>query len=142
MATRMASGAVRTPGGSNSSGASSSFQDYQESVSDAWDLGDDEFCIISGVVDTPRISKKVSQSAALNVIKTHRTSGSGEKGRTVVEAMVCRGIASDVRNVVTGSDAAVVENLDGLKICKNLGNDVEGNGVYQHEELNNMTDNR
>lgn len=27
-----------------------SFDDFQESVSDAWDLGDDEFCIISGKV--------------------------------------------------------------------------------------------
>lgn len=26
-----------------------SFQDYQQSVSDAWDLGDDEFCIITGI---------------------------------------------------------------------------------------------
>ena len=25
-----------------------SFKTYQESVSDAWDLGDDEFCIITG----------------------------------------------------------------------------------------------
>ncbi|XP_053681099.1 TBC1 domain family member 22B [Anopheles nili] len=61
--------------GSTSSGASSSFQDYQDSVSDAWDLGDDEFCIISGVMDT-RISKRASQTAALNVIKTHK-SGNG-----------------------------------------------------------------
>ncbi|XP_055630124.1 TBC1 domain family member 22B [Toxorhynchites rutilus septentrionalis] len=142
MATRMSSGAVRTQGGSTSAGASSSFQDYQESVSDAWDLGDDEFCIISGVVDTPRISKKVSQSAALNVIKTHRTGGNSEKGRTVVETMVCRSIASDMRNAITGSDVAVVESLDGMKICKNIDNEVEGNGVQQHEELNNMTDNR
>lgn len=29
-------------------GGSTSFHDFQESVSDAWDLGDDEFCIISG----------------------------------------------------------------------------------------------
>jgi hypothetical protein len=28
--------------------SSTSFQDFQESVSDAWDIGDDEFCIISG----------------------------------------------------------------------------------------------
>lgn len=25
-----------------------SFDDFQESVNDAWDLGDDEFCVISG----------------------------------------------------------------------------------------------
>uniref|UniRef100_A0A182N9X4 Rab-GAP TBC domain-containing protein n=1 Tax=Anopheles dirus TaxID=7168 RepID=A0A182N9X4_9DIPT len=64
------------PIGSSSSGSSSSFQDYQDSVSDAWDLGDDEFCIISGVVDT-RISKRASQTAALNVIKTHKSTSSG-----------------------------------------------------------------
>lgn len=29
--------------------ASSSFQDFQQSVSDAWDLGDDEFCNISSM---------------------------------------------------------------------------------------------
>lgn len=28
---------------------STSFQDFQESVRDAWDMGDDEFCIISGI---------------------------------------------------------------------------------------------
>lgn len=28
--------------------SSTSFQDFQDSVSDAWDIGDDEFCIISG----------------------------------------------------------------------------------------------
>lgn len=33
-------------------GGTSSFQDFQESVSDAWDLGDDEFCIISGISGT------------------------------------------------------------------------------------------
>uniref|UniRef100_A0AAG5CRG0 Rab-GAP TBC domain-containing protein n=1 Tax=Anopheles atroparvus TaxID=41427 RepID=A0AAG5CRG0_ANOAO len=68
------------PIGSGSSGATSSFQDYQDSVSDAWDLGDDEFCIISGVVDT-RISKRASHTAALNVIKTHK-SGVGGKSFT------------------------------------------------------------
>ncbi|XP_055371600.1 TBC1 domain family member 22B [Condylostylus longicornis] len=49
-----------------------SFQDYQLSVSDAWDTGDDEFCIISGIADT-KISKRVSQTTAMNVIETHRS---------------------------------------------------------------------
>lgn len=68
-----------------------SFQDYQQSVSDAWDLGDDEFCIISGIADT-KISKKVSHSAALNVIQTHRSNISGSRNqdnnlvKTVVES--------------------------------------------------------
>ena len=29
--------------------APTSFDDFQESVNDAWDLGDDEFCVISGI---------------------------------------------------------------------------------------------
>lgn len=28
-------------------GSTSSFQDFQNSVRDAWDIGDDEFCIVS-----------------------------------------------------------------------------------------------
>ncbi|KAJ8986224.1 hypothetical protein NQ317_009930 [Molorchus minor] len=54
----------KTPG-------STSFQDFQASVSDAWEMDDDEFCIISATENT-RISKRVSQSAALNVLNTHR----------------------------------------------------------------------
>lgn len=49
---------------------STSFQDFQASVSDAWAMDDDEFC--SGLKNT-KISKKVSQSAALNVLNTHRS---------------------------------------------------------------------
>ncbi|CAG9855309.1 unnamed protein product [Phyllotreta striolata] len=50
---------------------STSFQDFQASVSDAWDLDDDEFCVISGLENT-KISKKVAHSAALNVLNSHR----------------------------------------------------------------------
>ncbi|XP_055324885.1 TBC1 domain family member 22B [Sitodiplosis mosellana] len=50
---------------------STSFQDFQNSVRDAWDIGDDEFCIVSEMSNA-KISKKVSQSAALSVIKTHK----------------------------------------------------------------------
>ncbi|XP_071514011.1 TBC1 domain family member 22B isoform X2 [Panulirus ornatus] len=46
-----------------------SFQDYQESVNDAWDCGDDEFCVISDV----KISNRMVQSAALSVINSHRS---------------------------------------------------------------------
>ncbi|KAL4721141.1 hypothetical protein ACJJTC_012907 [Scirpophaga incertulas] len=49
----------------------SSYQQFQASVNDAWDLGDDE--IISGIAET-RISKAISQTAALNVINSHRNS--------------------------------------------------------------------
>lgn len=49
---------------------SSSFQDFQESVNDAWDAGDDD--IVCGMADT-KISRHISLSAALNVINTHRS---------------------------------------------------------------------
>lgn len=45
-------------------GGSTSFHEFQASVSDVWDLGDDEYMTIS---------KKVSESAALNVLNTHRS---------------------------------------------------------------------
>lgn len=45
------------------------FQDFQESVDDAWDCGDDEFCVISDV----KISNRIVQSAAISVINNHRT---------------------------------------------------------------------
>ncbi|XP_078049365.1 TBC1 domain family member 22 isoform X2 [Augochlora pura] len=56
-------------GMSSSSGGSTSFQDFQESIDDAWDSGDDEFCTVSDV----KISKRVSQSAAISVINSHRS---------------------------------------------------------------------
>ena len=37
-----------TAGGAHRNTPATSFDDFQESVSDAWDLGDDEFCVISG----------------------------------------------------------------------------------------------
>ncbi|OXA36871.1 TBC1 domain family member 22B [Folsomia candida] len=53
-------------------GGPSSFQDFQDSVRDAWDIEDDEFSVMTSEI---RISKKVSQSAALNVINSHRIGG-------------------------------------------------------------------
>lgn len=50
--------------------SSSSFQDFQESTDDAWDAGDDEFCIVSDV----KISPRVVQSTALTVITNHSQS--------------------------------------------------------------------
>lgn len=32
----------------NRNAPATSFDDFQQSVDDAWDLGDDEFCVISG----------------------------------------------------------------------------------------------
>ncbi|XP_045503456.1 TBC1 domain family member 22B [Colias croceus] len=49
----------------------SSYQQFQASVNDAWDLGDDD--IISGIAET-KISKAISQTVALNVINSHRNS--------------------------------------------------------------------
>lgn len=44
---------IKVVGGIGRSGrgpvGATSFQDFQESVRDAWDMGDDEFCIISGM---------------------------------------------------------------------------------------------
>lgn len=57
----------------HNSGSSTSFQDFQESVSDAWDIGDDEFCNISDI----KISKQVAHSTALRVINSHRNKASG-----------------------------------------------------------------
>ncbi|CAH0713445.1 unnamed protein product, partial [Brenthis ino] len=49
----------------------SSYQQFQASVNDAWDLGDDD--VMSGIAET-KISKAISQTAALNVINSHRNS--------------------------------------------------------------------
>lgn len=59
-------------GNVGSGGGAASFQDFQESVDDAWDSGDDEFWTVSDV----KISKRVSHSAALSVIDSHRSGGS------------------------------------------------------------------
>lgn len=70
-------------GNGSGTGMVSTFRDYQQSVSDAWDTGDDEFCIINNTeaaaaaavgADAARISRQVSQSVALNVIETHSRS--------------------------------------------------------------------
>lgn len=68
------SSAGLTSASNSAGGGSTSFQDFQESVDDAWDSGDDEFCTVSDV----RISKKVSKSAALSVIDSHRLSAKKE----------------------------------------------------------------
>lgn len=63
--------------------SATSFQDFQESVNDAWDIGDDEFCNISDV----KISKQVAQSAALSVINSHRNRGIND---VPIKVMSCR----------------------------------------------------
>lgn len=138
MATRMASGGGGASGTAGGTAGGSSFQDYQESVSDAWDLGDDEFCIISGGVTVDaRISKKVSQSAALNVIKTHKNHKN--------PARVVPGTAPAT------TTATMVESMDGMKISRTDGSsDNDGNLVQQnqqtqpanHDGMNNVSDHR
>uniref|UniRef100_A0A1B6M959 Rab-GAP TBC domain-containing protein n=1 Tax=Graphocephala atropunctata TaxID=36148 RepID=A0A1B6M959_9HEMI len=54
---------------SQQNSGSTSFQDFQDSVRDAWDIGDDEFCNILDV----KISKQVVHSTALSVINNHRS---------------------------------------------------------------------
>lgn len=61
--------------------SSSSFQDFQESTDDAWDAGDDEFCIVSDV----KISSRVAQSTALTVITNH-SQGSSSRNQSVIDA--------------------------------------------------------
>lgn len=47
--------------------SSSSFQDFQDSTDDAWDVGDDDICIVSDVAIHP----KVAHSTAMKVITNH-----------------------------------------------------------------------
>ncbi|KAJ2940239.1 hypothetical protein O0L34_g11809 [Tuta absoluta] len=61
----------------------SSYQQFQASVNDAWDLGDDD--IISGIADT-KISRAISQTAALNVINSHRNSSKNVNKSDVTES--------------------------------------------------------
>ncbi|KAK3884867.1 hypothetical protein Pcinc_010886 [Petrolisthes cinctipes] len=56
-------------GGPRKPESNDSFQDFQESVNDAWDCNDDEFYVISDV----KISNRMVQSAALSVINSHRS---------------------------------------------------------------------
>lgn len=139
MATRMASGGNGGGGaGGGGAGGGSSFQDYQESVSDAWDLGDDEFCIISGGVTVDaRISKKVSHSAALNVIKTHKN----HKNTGAVAPPVAR-----TGSIKSTAATAMVESMDGMKISsRNVDSDNDGNVVQQqqnHDGMNNVSEHR
>ncbi|KAK7080383.1 hypothetical protein SK128_018370 [Halocaridina rubra] len=67
--TRSPKSSPRKESGQKKPESNDSFQDYQESVNDAWDCGDDEFCVISDV----KISNRMVQSAALSVINSHRS---------------------------------------------------------------------
>ncbi|XP_066966926.1 TBC1 domain family member 22B isoform X11 [Macrobrachium rosenbergii] len=71
----------RKDGGPKKQESGDSFQDYQESVNDAWDCGDDEFCVISDV----KISNRMVQSAALSVINSHRSGQLGTNTTTIAE---------------------------------------------------------
>lgn len=51
--------------------SSGSFQEFQMSVSDAWEMGDDEFCVISELSDTRTTRKPMP---LVGVIQTHKKS--------------------------------------------------------------------
>ncbi|KAG0726898.1 TBC1 domain family member 22B [Chionoecetes opilio] len=68
--TRSPRSSPRKEAGPRKAETNDSFQEFQESVNDAWDCGDDEFCVISDV----KISSRLVQSAALSVINSHRSS--------------------------------------------------------------------
>lgn len=79
----MASGSLTSTistssGSTGGSGGSTSFQDFQESIDDAWDSGDDEFCTVSDI----KISKRVSHSAAISVINSHRSGNTCTNSKT------------------------------------------------------------
>ncbi|XP_064118773.1 TBC1 domain family member 22B-like isoform X2 [Macrobrachium nipponense] len=79
--TRSPRSSPRKDGGPKKQESGDSFQDYQESVNDAWDCGDDEFCVISDV----KISNRMVQSAALSVINSHRSGQLGTNTTTIAE---------------------------------------------------------
>lgn len=70
-------GRIKKDTGTTAAG-SSSFQKFQNSVQDAWEVGDDEFCIVSGLLSESKVSRKSFSSATpANVIQTHRSNGNG-----------------------------------------------------------------
>ncbi|CAG9791277.1 unnamed protein product [Diatraea saccharalis] len=87
----------------------SSYQQFQASVNDAWDLGDDD--IISGIAET-RISKAISQTVALNVINSHRNSNKNvNKSDVKVET----------DNVKSENEAKVVKRNEVKKVGSGAG---------------------
>ncbi|GAB0095114.1 TBC1 domain family member 22B [Sergentomyia squamirostris] len=69
---------------------STSFQDFQESVRDAWELGDDEFCIMSGIADG-RMSKRNSAGTTALSVKTHRSNLGAVRAATADARVVSSG---------------------------------------------------
>jgi hypothetical protein len=111
----------------SASSAVSSFQDYQESVSDAWDMGDDEYCIISGI---PPISRKVSHTAAMNVIKTHKSNTNNTMAPTAEEAAT-KSADEQNKNVAECSEELQIKNLD---LEENLSKTPEQQPPPQHHQ--------
>lgn len=64
-----------------------SFQEFQMSVSDAWEMGDDEFCVISGLLNESKVARK-STSNQVNVIKTHSRGQASVVSKPEVKAKV------------------------------------------------------
>ncbi|KAL1473645.1 hypothetical protein MTO96_038549 [Rhipicephalus appendiculatus] len=87
--------------------SSSSFKDFQESTDDAWDIGDDEFCVVSDV----KIVSKVVQSTAESVITNHsRARNSAELADEPLGYEVSDGCSSEAR-------AAAMQRLAIQKAC-------------------------
>ncbi|XP_050314472.1 TBC1 domain family member 22B [Anthonomus grandis grandis] len=99
---------------------STSFQDFQASVSDAWAMDDDEFC--SGLKNT-KISKKVSQSAALNVLNTHRTSTEIKR--------------SSSENLSDTSSPQIIHDTEIVRISRIPGRPLQMHSATIHQEEDN-----
>uniref|UniRef100_A0A1E1X5Y6 Putative ypt/rab-specific gtpase-activating protein gyp1 n=1 Tax=Amblyomma aureolatum TaxID=187763 RepID=A0A1E1X5Y6_9ACAR len=87
--------------------SSSSFKDFQESTDDAWDIGDDEFCVVSDV----KIVSKVVQSTAESVITNHsKAQNSAELPDESLGYDVSDGCSAEAR-------AAALQRLAMQKAC-------------------------
>ncbi|XP_035208456.1 TBC1 domain family member 22B-like isoform X2 [Stegodyphus dumicola] len=67
--------------------SSSSFQEFQDSTEDAWDIGDDDFCLTMDV----SIHPKVAESTAMKVLSNHSR---GTLTLTNNEDTICNDITS------------------------------------------------
>lgn len=140
-------------------GMVSTFRDYQQSVSDAWDTGDDEFCIISsneaaaaaaggkqqiykiGVIncwtytfsDATRISRQVSQTVALNVIETHSRSNQNHIA-TSSESMEVQ--ASDA-DLIAGAASYAEDNKQDRRSSHDS-NENRSAFISQHSTVNSL----
>ncbi|XP_022246981.1 TBC1 domain family member 22B-like isoform X2 [Limulus polyphemus] len=87
--------------------SSSSFQNFQKSTDDAWDIGDDDFCVVPHVVHP-----QVNQSAATNVISKH-------SGRSrIVTAVHIRSASAGEADVTRKADDSDLSNIRATALQK------------------------